>query len=69
MEINYDEMSIYQELKFLNELVNIDESINYNEIKQFNDAVEKVEKYIKNIYNKISFTKVNIAELFNFIKY
>jgi len=67
MEIDYDEMSVYQELNFLSELVNIDENLNDEIIKQFNDAVKNVEKYIKNLNNKISFTKVNLAELFNFL--
>jgi len=67
MEIDYDEMSIYQELKFLNELVNTNEPSTENEIKSFNEAVKSVEKYIKRMNNKISFTKINISELFSFL--
>ena len=67
MEIDYDEISIYQELKFLNELVNINENSYDNEIQQFNDAVKNVEKYIKGIFKQISFSKVNITKLFSFI--
>ena len=67
MEIDYDEMSIYHELKFLNELVNTNESSIDTELKPFDAAVKKVEKYIKNISNKISFTKINISDLFSFL--
>ena len=67
MEIDYDEMSIYQELKFLNELVNIDIKENDPRIKELNEAFKNVEKYIKNMTNKISFTKINISELFSFL--
>ena len=67
MEIDYDEMSIYHELKFLNELVNTEESSNEAELKPFNDAVKNVEKYIKNITKRIGFTKINISELFSFL--
>ena len=67
MEIDYDEMSIYHELKFLKELVNTNEKLNDPEIQQFDKAAEKVEKYIKNISNRICFTKINISELFSFL--
>ena len=71
MKIGYDEMSIYQELKFLNELININERSCYyscdNIIKPFNNAVKNVEKYIKRLNKQINFDKVNIIELFNFI--
>jgi DNA polymerase alpha subunit A len=67
MEIDYDEMSIYQELKFLNELVNIDIKESDPRIKELNEAFKNVEKYIKNMTNKISFTKINISELFSFL--
>ena len=67
MEINYDEMSIYQELKFLNELVNINEYSYEDDIKEFNYAVEHVQKYIKKIIKKIGFNKINISDLFSFL--
>ena len=67
MEIDYDEMSIYHELKFLNELVNTEESSDDLELKPFNEAVKKVENYIKNITKRIAFTKINISELFSFL--
>ena len=67
MEIDYDEMDIYQELNFLNELININVYSNDNDINQFNYAVKNVEKYIENINKQISFTKVNVTELFSFI--
>jgi len=67
LEINYDEMSIYQELKFLNELVNINEYSYEDDIKEFNYAVEHVQKYIKKIIKKIGFNKINISDLFSFL--
>ena len=67
MEIDFDEKNIYQELKFLSELVNIDENLKDKKINQFNDAAKNVEKYINKLNEKISFTKVNITGLFNFL--
>ena len=67
MEIDYDEMSIYQELKFLNELVNINECSCEVDIYEFNRAVKHVQKYIKKIIKKIGFNKINISELFSFL--
>ena len=67
MEIDYDEMSIYQELKFLNKLVNIDERSSDKIINQFDNAVRYAQKYIKNMNEQISFIKVNVTELFSFI--
>ena len=76
MQIDYDEMSIYQELKFLNELVDV----NNNQIKDnnidndkgnhlinFDSAVKSIKKYLRALNNKIMFTKVNISELFSFL--
>ena len=70
MQIDYDEMSIYQELKFLNELVNTSNNNNNNNEATYNDfnkAVKKLEKYFKNLNSKISFTKINVNELFSFL--
>ena len=67
METDYDEMSIYQELKFLNILINKDKDSNENEIMNFNNAIKSVENYIKKLYENITFTKINISELFGFL--
>ena len=55
MEIDFDEMSIYKELKFLNELINVNETSYDNEIRKFNDAVKNLGKYIKRIYKQNNF--------------
>ena len=68
MVTDFDEMSIYQELKFLNALINRErEDDNDGVIKNFNNAVKSVENYIRKLNEKIIFTKVNISELFGFL--
>ena len=76
METDFNELYIYQELKFLNELVDV----NNNQIKDnnidndkgnhlinFDSAVKSIKKYLRALNNKIMFTKVNISELFSFL--
>ena len=66
METDFDEMSIYQEFKFLNELANISQTSDPI-IEDFNNAIKRITKYLKNINDKIIFTKVNISDIFSFL--
>ena len=66
METDFDEMSIYQEFKFLNELANISQTSDPI-IEDFNNAIKRITKYLKNINDKIMFTKVNISDIFSFL--
>ena len=68
METDFDENSVYQELKFLNELANFNNTTEGNEIKSFDTSTKKIEKYLKKLNDKLMFTKINISEIFNFIK-
>ena len=67
MITDYDELSIYQELSFLNELVYSNNNSNDKDIKSFDNAMKNVEIYLKNLNSKITFTKVNISELLSFL--
>ena len=68
MQTDYDEMGIYQELKFLNELVFSNNGKDDDkEIKDFNDAMKSVQSYLKSLNSKITFTKVNISDLLSFL--
>jgi DNA polymerase alpha subunit A len=67
METDYDEMSIYQELKFLNELVNTSNNDTEKEVKDFNNGILNAQNYLKKLNEKIMFTKVNVSELLTFI--
>ena len=67
METDFDEISIYQELNFLNELANTNNTIEDSEIKRFDFAIKKIEKYLKKLNDKIIFTKTNISEIFSFL--
>ena len=69
MLTDYDEMSIYQELKFLNELVKINrknDNKKPEEIK-FDKAVSKLEKFFDKLNSKIDFINVNLASMFTFL--
>ena len=68
MQTDYNEMSIYQELNFLNELANTQNTDEKEkETIEFNNAIKHIEKYMKSLNNKIMYTKVNITDLFGFI--
>jgi DNA polymerase alpha subunit A len=66
METDFDEISIFQELKFLNELANTDNN-NELEIKNFNNAMKKIKNYLKNLNDKLIFTRINITDAFSFL--
>ena len=68
MQTDYNEMSIYQELNFLNELANTQNTDEKDkETVKFNNAIKHIEKYMKSLNNKIMYTRVNITDLFGFI--
>ena len=68
MVTDFDEMSIYQELKFLNALIKKErDNDNDSMIINFNNAVKSVENYVRRLNEEIIFTKVNISELFGFL--
>ena len=60
-------MSIYHELKFLNELVNTSNNDTEKEVKDFNNGILNAQNYLKKLNEKIMFTKVNVSELLTFI--
>ena len=69
MLTDYDEMSVYQELKFLNELVEIDdkkEGKSPEEIN-FDKAMGKLKKYFDKLKTKIDFTNANVSNMFIFL--
>ena len=70
MKTDYDEMCIYHELRFLNELVDVSNNSTSDKdiyLINFDKAVEKIQNYIKKINSKIAYAKVNISDLFSFI--
>ena len=67
METDFDEINIFEELKFLNELANTSGSTNDSEIMDFNKIVKKIANYMKNLNDKLIFTKINISDIFNFL--
>ena len=68
MVTDFDEMSIYQELKFLNALIKKErDNDNDSIVINFNNAVKSVENYVRRLNEEIIFTKVNISELFGFL--
>ena len=69
METDYDEMSIYQELKFLNELIFSYGEDKDEEVQKFNIGIQHAKYYLNNLNEKIKFTKVNVSELLNFINF
>ena len=69
MLTDYDEMSVYQELKFLYELVEV-ESDNKEKPKEeveFDKAVEKLKKYFEKVKSKIDFINVDVSDMFTFL--
>ena len=66
MLTDYDEMGIYQELKFLYELVGSTEG-NSPEENNFDKAVSKLKKYFDKLKNKIDFINVNVSNMFTFL--
>ena len=69
MLTDYDEMSVYQELKFLYELVETDDKNENrpNEEKDFDKAVGKLEKYFEKVKSKIDFINVDVSDMFTFL--
>ena len=70
MLTDYDEMSIYQELKFLYELVKYNEkngNTKYQEEAEFNKAVSKLKNYFEKLKTKIDFINVNMSNIFTFL--
>ena len=70
MLTDYDEMSVYQELKFLNEII----KINRNKVKkseeeevEFNKAVSKLKSYFEKLKSKIDYINVNLSSMFTFL--
>ena len=69
MLTDYDEMSVYQELKFLYELVEV-ESDNKEKPKEeieFDKAVERLKKYFEKVKSKIDFINVDVSDMFTFL--
>ena len=70
MLTDYDEMSIYQELKFLYELVKYNqgnENIKFKEEAEFDKAVSKLKNYFEKLKTKIDFINVNMSNIFTFL--
>jgi DNA polymerase alpha subunit A len=69
MLTDYDEMSIYQELKFLYELVDIDETKKEKQTIEanFDKSVGKLQKYFEKLKSKIDFINVNVSNMFTFL--
>ena len=69
MLTDYDEMSVYQELKFLYELVEVDDKTKEkpNEEINFDKAVGKLKKYFDKLKSKIDFINVNVSNMFTFL--
>jgi DNA polymerase elongation subunit (family B) len=69
MLTDYDEMSVYQELKFLYELVEIDEKTlkKPSEEKDFDNAVGKLKKFFDKLKGKIDFINVDLSSMFTFL--
>ena len=69
MLTDYDEISVYQELKFLYELVEV-ESDNKEKPKEeieFDKAVERLKKYFEKVKSKIDFINVDVSDMFTFL--
>ena len=75
LQREWDELSCAEELNFLKELTDGSESrlnkdeINNNIVKEFNKATRKVHEIIDKIYNNIGYYKLNLGELFEFLKH
>ena len=68
MLTDYDEMSVYQELKFLYELIEINkEKEKPTEEAEFDKAVGRLTKYFEKLKSKIDFINVNISDMFTFL--
>ena len=68
METDFEETSIFQELKFLNELANSENEKDKDlEITNFNKAMKKTKKYLKSLNDKLIFTRINITDTFSFL--
>ena len=69
MSTDYDELGIYNELKFLNEIIKInnDKGNKPEEEKKFDTAVSKLTKYFENLNKKIDFINVNVSSMFTFL--
>ena len=68
MLTDYDEMSVYQELKFLYELVEVENKADKpNEEKDFDRAVGKLKKYFEKLKGKIDFINVDLSSMFTFL--
>ena len=69
MSTDYDEMSVYQELKFLYELVENDGKTEGkpSEEVQFDKAVQKLKKFFDKLKSKIDFINVNVSNMFTFL--
>ena len=68
MLTDYDEMSVYQELKFLYELIEINKDKEKpTEEAEFDKAVGRLTKYFEKVKSKIDFINVNISDMFTFL--
>ena len=68
MLTDYDEMSVYQELKFLYELVEVEDSKEKpKEEEEFDRAVGKLQKYFEKVKSKIDFINVDVSDMFTFL--
>ena len=69
MLTDYDEMSVYQELKFLYELVETDGKTEGKEPEEinFDKAVGKLKNYFDKLKTKIDFINVNLSNMFTFL--